>query len=57
MASPDRKDQTMEFVKKEKVSEVRQQLENYHVFRALTKEWVELSVKIAKRRKELAASL
>lgn len=41
-----------EFVSKERVDEVRQQLERYRSFRALTKEWVDLSVMIAKQRKE-----
>ena len=42
---------TTEFVKKEMVDEVRQHLQSYRTFRELTKEWVELSVKIAKLRK------
>jgi hypothetical protein len=45
---------TTEFIKKELVSEVRQQLENYRTFKSLTKEWVDLSVKIARQRKKEA---
>ncbi len=40
-----------DFVKKEMIDEVRQQLASYRSFRALTKEWVELSVVMAKLRK------
>jgi hypothetical protein len=46
---------TTEFVKKEAVPEVRRQLENHRTFKALTKEWVDLSVRIAKLRKKEAA--
>jgi hypothetical protein len=46
---------TTEFIKKESVSEVRQQLENHRTFRRLTKEWVDLSVKIARQRKKEAS--
>jgi hypothetical protein len=42
---------TTEFVKRDMLDEVRQQLANYATFRKLTDEWVELSVRIAKRRK------
>ena len=42
---------TTEFVKRDMLDEVRQQLANYAKFRKLTDEWVELSVRIAKRRK------
>lgn len=45
---------TTEFIKKEAVSEVRQQLESYRTFKRLTKEWVDLSVKIARQRKKEA---
>jgi hypothetical protein len=43
---------TTEFVKEENVHEVRRQLSNYRMFKKLTKEWVELSVKIAKERRK-----
>ena len=43
---------TTEFVKKDRVSEVRQQTRNHRAFKELTAEWVELSVKIAKLRKK-----
>jgi hypothetical protein len=43
---------TTEFVKRDMVSEVRTQLANYATFRRLTDEWVDLSVRIAKRRKQ-----
>ena len=42
---------TTEFVKRDMLDKVRQQLANYATFRKLTDEWVELSVRIAKRRK------
>lgn len=42
---------TTEFVKADEVSEVRQQLENHRTFKALSREWVDLSVRIAKLRK------
>ena len=45
---------TTEFVKTEAVEEVRQQLANYRTFKRLSKEWVGLSVKIAKLRKKKA---
>jgi hypothetical protein len=45
---------TTEFIKKELVSEVRQQLDNYRTFKRLTKEWVDLPVKIARQRKKEA---
>jgi len=45
---------TTEFVKTEAVEEVRQQLANYRTFKRLSKEWVGLSVKIAKLRKKEA---
>jgi hypothetical protein len=43
---------TTEFVKAEKVDEVRQQIQNFREFKKLTDEWVDLSVKIAKLRKK-----
>ena len=46
---------TTEFVKKEAVVEVRRQLDNYRTFKALTKEWIGLSVKVARLRKKAAS--
>ena len=46
---------TTEFVKKEAISEVRKQLENYRTFKMLNKEWIDLSVQIAKLRKKEAS--
>ncbi len=43
---------TTEFVKKENVSEVKQQIENFREFKKLTEEWINLSVQIAKLRKK-----
>jgi hypothetical protein len=43
---------TTEFVKAEKVDEVRQQIKNFRELKKLTDEWVDLSVKIAKLRKK-----
>ena len=43
---------TSEFVKKEAVAQVREQLRNYARFRKLTEEWVALSLKIAKLRRK-----
>ena len=43
---------TTEFVKAEKVDEVRQQIKNFREFKKLTDEWVDISVKIAKLRKK-----
>jgi hypothetical protein len=43
---------TTEFVKAEKVEEVRQQIKNFRELKNLTDEWVDLSVKIAKLRKK-----
>jgi hypothetical protein len=42
---------TTEFVKKDDVPVIKQQVENYRTFRRLTKEWVDLSVKIARQKK------
>lgn len=39
---------TTEFVKRDRLDEVRQQITNYATFKKLTDEWVELSVRIAK---------
>lgn len=44
---------TSEFVKSEKVTEVKKQLKNYQAFKKLTDEWVELSLAIAKLKKLL----
>jgi hypothetical protein len=46
---------TTEFVKADKVDEVRQQIKNFREFKKLTDEWVDLSVKIAKLRKREAS--
>ncbi len=43
---------TSEFVKKDRVSTVKQELKNYKRFKKLTAKWIELSVKIAKARKK-----
>ncbi len=45
---------TTEFVKKEMVAEVTQQIQNYRAFKTLTEEWIDLSVKIARQRKKSA---
>jgi len=47
---------TTQFVKKDEVAEVKRQIRNYRTFKKLTEEWVELSVKIGKLRKIIAAS-
>ena len=47
---------TTEFVNRQMVPQVRQQLRRYAKFRQLTAEWVELSVKIAKAMKKKSAS-
>jgi hypothetical protein len=39
---------TTEFVKRDRLQEVQQQLANYARFRELTEQWVQLSVRIAK---------
>lgn len=41
-----------EFVKAENVKMVKQQLKNYQTFKKLTDEWVELSLAIARLRKQ-----
>jgi len=46
---------TTEFVKREAVVQVRQQLDNYRTFKRLSKEWVDLSVRIARLRKKEAS--
>ncbi len=43
---------TTEFVKKEMLAELREQLKTYARFRKLTEEWVRLSLRIAKSRKK-----
>ena len=43
---------TTEYVKREMVNEARKQLKNYRRFKELTEEWVDLSVTLAKLRKE-----
>lgn len=45
---------TTEFVKRDKVSEVKRQIRNYRTFRKLIEEWVDLSVEIAKMRKKIS---
>ena len=42
---------TTEFVKRDMVDEVREQLANYATFKKLTEEWVSLSLRIAKRKR------
>lgn len=42
---------TTEFVRSENLAEMRRQVDAYHTFKALTKEWVELSLKIAKEQR------
>jgi len=46
---------TTEFVKREAVAEVRQQLDNHRTFKRLSKEWIDLSVRIARLRKKEAS--
>jgi hypothetical protein len=46
---------TTEFVKQGMVTETRNQLMNYQIFKKMTAEWVELSVTIAKLRKKEAS--
>jgi len=41
-----------EFVRKERVALVRQQIRNYRTFKRLIKRWVDLSLEIAELRKE-----
>lgn len=45
---------TTEFIKEEELREVKKLLRNYKTFDQLTKEWVQLSVEIAKLKKQLA---
>ena len=47
-----RKKSTTEFVKKEMVADVRNQLKNYQTFKKLTEEWIDLSIQIRKLRRE-----
>jgi hypothetical protein len=42
---------TTEFVRKEDIAQVRRQIGNFRVFRDLTQEWVDLSLRIARERK------
>lgn len=49
-----RQKSTSEFIQKEFVAEMREQLANYKKFRALTSEWVDLALNVAKQK--LAAS-
>ena len=46
-----------EFVKKENLEEVREQLANFKTFKALTDEWVDLSLELAKLKKEARAAV
>jgi hypothetical protein len=46
---------TTEFVKRDMVEQVRLQLANYTRFKQLTEQWVELSVRIAKRKRAQAS--
>lgn len=45
---------TSQFIQKEHVSTVRQQLKNYKTFKALTAEWVALALAIAKEKLKIA---
>ncbi len=47
---------TTEFVKKDKVNEMKRQIRNYRMFKKLTDEWIDLSVKIGKMRKKTSDS-
>jgi hypothetical protein len=46
---------TTEFIKRDKVEQVQQQLANYARFKELTEQWVELSVRIAKHKRAQAS--
>ena len=46
---------TTEFVKRQMLDEVQRQLANYARFKQLTEQWVELSVRIAKRKRAQAS--
>lgn len=46
---------TTEFVRRPHLEDVREQLHNYARFRALIDEWVALSVKIARAKRDLAS--
>jgi hypothetical protein len=41
-----------EFVRKEFVGQVQKEIRNYAIFRQLTKEWIDLSLEIARLRRE-----
>ena len=43
---------TTEFVRKEMVGQVKKQINNYQAFRRLSKEWVDLSLEMARLRRE-----
>ncbi len=45
---------TTEFVRKEKVKEVKKELKNYADFKKMVQEWIDASVEIARLRKQLA---
>ena len=45
---------TSQFIQKEHVSTVREQLKNYKTFKALTAEWVDLALAIAKEKLKAA---
>jgi len=47
---------TTEFVKKDKVAEMKRHIRNYRTFKKLTDEWVDLSVQIGKMRKKTSDS-
>ncbi|MBC8247874.1 MAG: hypothetical protein H8E81_09830 [Deltaproteobacteria bacterium] len=47
-----KKKSTTEFVRKEIAVDVRKAIENYHAFRKLTEEWVDLSIEIRKLRRQ-----
>ena len=48
---------TSQFIQKEQVSTVREQLKNYKTFKALTAEWVDLALAIAKEKLKAATRL
>jgi hypothetical protein len=45
-----------EFVRKEFVAQVQREIKNYAIFRELTKKWVDLSLEMARLRREKFAS-
>jgi hypothetical protein len=45
-----------EFVRREFVGQVQKEIRNYTIFRQLTKEWIDISLEIARLRREAAKS-